>query len=176
MWQVANGTPFSASGMWVRDLDGGEVWLVAVRCSFLLNPNGTTAVADEQEPPVVAPKFRDAPGTSSLVYDSDFYLTKPTTDLLLHGHAYAPGGKPTTAVDVSLRVGDRQKGLRITGDRIYERSAAGTAAGSPRPFTRMPLIYERAYGGTEAHPAADPTRPRFEERNPVGTGFAPVAG
>src|SRR5262245_47791026 len=129
MWQVANGTPFMATGMWARDRDGAEVWLVAVRCTFRINPDGTTAVADVQEPPVVAPRFRGTPASSSLLYDTDFYVTKPTTDLLLHGHAYAPGGRPTRAVDVTLRVGDVRKALRITGDRPYERGVAGAAAG-----------------------------------------------
>ena len=50
------------------------------------------------------------------LYDSDFYLTKPSTDILLHGHAYAPGGGSTTHVDVTMRVGDVSKTLRVTGD------------------------------------------------------------
>ena len=94
MWQVDNRTPFGASGNWVRDRDGAEVWLVAVRCTFLVRPDGTTVVADEQDPPVLAPKYRGDPVATSLLYDSDFHLTKPTTDVLLHGHAHAPGESP----------------------------------------------------------------------------------
>jgi len=176
MWQVVNDTPFIASGVWTRGRDGGEVWMVAVRCSLRINPDGTTAVADEQEPPVVAPKFGGGPGAGSLVYDSDFYLTKPTTDVLLHGHAYASGGKPATSVDVSLRIGDLQKTLRVTGDRAYQHSVSGVSIGSPQPFMRMPLVYERAYGGREPDPVKDPARPHFDQYNPVGTGLVPVPG
>ena len=64
MWQVENRTPFAAAGDWVRDRDGAEVWLVAVRCTFLVRPDGTTVVADEQDPPVLAPKYRGDPATS----------------------------------------------------------------------------------------------------------------
>ncbi len=176
MWQVENRTPFGASGNWVRDRDGAEVWLVAVRCTFLIRPDGTTVVADEQDPPFLAPKFRGDPAASSLLYDSDFFLTKPTTDVLLHGHAHAPGGKAATQVDVTMRVGEIQKTLRVTGDRLYEDSMRGVFPSRAQPFNRMPLTYERTYGGAEPAPPRNPDRPQFEDCNPVGTGFAPAAG
>ena len=176
MWQVEQGTPFAASGNWIRDRDGAEVWLVAVRCAFLIRPDGTTAVADKQDPPVLAPAYLGDPVGSSLLYDSDFYLTKPTTDILLHGHAYAPRGEPTTRVDVTMRVGAVSKSLRVTGDRMYQKGVFGVTAGSPQPFTRMPITYERAYGGREPDPPKKPDRPQFEVRNPIGTGFVPVPG
>ena len=176
MWQVENRTPFATGRSWVRDRDGAEVWLVAVRCTFLVRPDGTTVVADEQDPPVLAPKYHGEAAATSLQYDSDFYLTKPTTDLILHGHAYAPGGKPATAVDVTMQVADVRKTLRVTGDRPYQKTAFGLTAGEVQPLTKMPLTYERAYGGAEPNPSKDPNRPRIEERNPVGTGFAPAEG
>jgi hypothetical protein len=166
MGEVQNFTPFVAEGDWVRGRDGGGVWVVAVRCTFTVDRDGTTSVAEEQDPDTLAPKYRGDPATSSLRYDSDFCLTKPTTDVLLHGHAYSPGGRPTAQVDVTMRVGDIQKTLRVTGDR------QGGPSSSAALFTRMPLIYERAYGGREPDPPRDPNRPRFEPRNPVGTGFA----
>ena len=165
MGKVQNLTSFVAGGDWVRGRDGGEVWLVAVRCTFTVDRVGTTSVAEEQDPETLAPKYRGDPATSSLLYDSDYCLTKPTTDVLLHGHAYSPGGKPTAQVDVTMRVGDIQKTLRVTGDR------RGRTSSSAALFTRMPLIYERAYGGREPDLPRDPDRPRFEPRNPVGTGF-----
>ena len=176
MWQVKNLTPFGAAGSWARDRDGAEVWLVAVRCAFRIDSDGTTAVSDNQEKPVFAPAYRGAPATTSLLYDSDFYLTKPSTDILLHGHAYAPGGGSTTHVDVTMRVGDVSKTLRVTGDRVYEKTVLGVAMGSAQPFSRMPITYERAYGGREPDPPVDPDRPQFEVHNPVGTGFAAVPG
>jgi hypothetical protein len=173
---VRNFTPFIATSSWTRDRDGGEVRLVAVRCTFRIHPDGTTSVADEQDPEVVGPKYRGDPAVTSLLYDSDFNLTKPTTDVLLHGHAYAPRGEPATRVDVAMRVGEVSKALRVTGDRVYEKGVLGVAAAPPQPFTRMPITYERAYGGWEPDPPAKPDRPQYEARNPVGTGFAPVAG
>ena len=176
MWQVENRTRFAAAGNWTRDRDGAEVWLVAVRCAFSINSDGSTAPAEVQEPPVLAPQYVGEPATSSLRYDSDFYLTKPTTDILLHGQAYASGGKPAAQMEVTMRVGEVRKTLNVTGNRTYQAGSLGTATKRAEPFTEMPLTYERAYGGSEPDSPKTLEKPRFEDRNPVGTGFAPVAG
>jgi len=42
---------------------------------------------------------------------------------------------------------------------------------APRPFERMPIVYERAFGGWDRS-AADAAEHRLEARNPVGTGFS----
>jgi hypothetical protein len=133
-------------------------------------------VAKVQEPPVLAPVFSGDPASSSLKYDSDFQLTKPTTDILLHGHAYAPGGRPTTHVDVTMRLGELAKTLRVIGDRRYEKGLMGVAASAAEPFVRMPITYERTHGGRESHPPATPDRPQFELSNPVGSGFVAAPG
>jgi hypothetical protein len=87
----------------------------------------------------------------------------------LIGHAWAarPG---TTELQAGLRVGPLQKLVRVTGDRVMSRRPGGWSISQPRPFERIPLIYERAFGGWDRHDA-DPLQHRFEPRNPVGTGF-----
>ena len=128
---------------------------------------GRPSVADEQDPPVPGPEVPRRPGRkSSLLYDSDFYLTKPTTDVLLHGHAYAPGGKPATQVDVTMRVGDVRKTLRVTGDRPYRgrarpRSRRGAAVHPDAADLRAGLRRRRSRTRRE-----DPDRPRFERPQP----------
>jgi hypothetical protein len=166
MWQVDNRTPFAAERAWVRDRDGAEVWLVALKCTFDILPDGTTAVSGKQPPVLRAPEFYGEPGKSSLKYESDLVLTKKTTDIIVLGHAYAPAGQPVTQRDVGFRLGAVQKVLRVFGDRTWGTMGPST----PRPFVRMPLVYERAYGGVDrrsAHPERD-----WEWRNPVGVGFA----
>jgi hypothetical protein len=176
VWEVHNRTPFAVDRCWVRDRDGAEVWLVAVRCTFELRPDGTTIPCEEQQPVVQAPKHFGKPTETSLQYDTDFVLTKPTTDVLLHGSAHAPRRKPVTALDVSLRVGEVHKVLHVTGDRPYDKSLMGASASEfAQPFVQMPLTYERTYGGAEPTPP-DKEHPRFEPRNPIGAGYAPAAG
>lgn len=166
MWQVDNRTPFAAERGWVRDRTGAEVWLVAIKCTFDIEPDGSTKVSRLQPPVLRVPEHFGDPGASSIKYENDLVLTKTTTDVLVVGHAYAPGGRRATGMDVGFRVGPLEKVLRVTGDRAW--GVAGRSG--PEPFVRMPLTYERAFGGVDRrspHPERD-----WEWRNPVGTGFA----
>lgn len=169
MWQLDNRTPFSAERTWVRDKDGAEIWLVAVKCTFDIKPDGTTEIAKEQPPVTMAPEYIDPenPAKSSLKYDMDLVRTKTTTDIIVLGHAYAPQGKPVTEMDVGFRVGPIIKHLHITGDRVWQ----GKSPSKPAPFTKMPLIYERSFGGFDPETRAS-EMPKWDERNPLGTGFA----
>jgi hypothetical protein len=165
MWMVDNRTPFAAERGWVRDRDGTEIWLVAVKATFDVLPDGSTQVSKEQPPVLRLPEHHGEPGKSSIKYDADLVLTKTTTDVIVVGHAHAPGGHAVAQLDVGFRVGGVQKILRVTGDRAW-----GTfGATSPQPFASMPLVYERAYGGADARSKA-PERD-WDWRNPVGTGF-----
>src|SRR5690606_16313300 len=143
MWALENRTPFAADRAWVRDRDGAEVWLVAVKATFDILPDGRTAISEEQPPVLHLPQHHGEPGHSSIQYDADLVLTKVATDVIVVGQAHAPGGQPVTQLDVGLRVGPIQKVLRVFGDRFW--NAFGPSA--PQPFVSMPLVYERAYGG-----------------------------
>ncbi|MCM5680087.1 DUF2169 domain-containing protein [Schlegelella sp. S2-27] len=170
MWQLDNRTPFAADRAWVRDRDGTEIWLVAVKASFTLQPDGRLKVADEQPPVTQAPRHNGKPGGSSLQYDTDLPRTRLTTDVILNGCAHAPRAEPVASLDVGLAVGPVVKMLRVFGDRIWQ----GRSMSSPRPFTAMPLVYERAYGGRDAR-AGTPEAPSLDVRNPVGTGWIEAA-
>jgi hypothetical protein len=171
MWMIENHTPFSAERVWVRDRTGAEVWVVAVKGTFTINPNGFATLAKKQETISLVPQYRGEPGKSSLLYESDLVHTKPTTDVILHGHAYAPFGKRAKHVDVRLRVAGIIKTLRVFGDRYWDRGLVALRKTNPEPFEKMPVIYERAYGGIDQK-SGDPQKHGWERRNPVGTGFA----
>ena len=109
MWTIANNTPFAAERTWVRDKDGAEIWLVAVKGTFSIESDGSIQLAEEQEEVNIAPKFRGPPESSSLLYDTDLPHTKKNTDILIEGHAYAPHGQPITKVNVALRVANIKK-------------------------------------------------------------------
>jgi hypothetical protein len=166
VWLVDNFTPFAAERGWVRDRNGAEVWLVAVKCTFDIKPDGSLEVSAAQPPVLRVPEYNGEPGQSSLKYEADLVLTKTTTDIIVIGHAYPPGGRAATEVDTGFRVGPVQKVLRIFGDRTWSRFGVS----EPQPFVKMPLLFERAFGGVDRRSAY--AERDWDPRNPVGTGFA----
>lgn len=166
MWQIDNRTPFAVEQGWVRNKDGAEVWLVVVKSSFDVRPDGTVEVAMQQPVPLRTAEHHGEPGKSSIRYESDFVLSKPTTDVLVVGQAHAPPGSAVGELDVGFRVGPLKKLLRVIGDRRW--GAFGPA--KPMAFVTMPIVYERAFGGVDLrsrHPEND-----WDARNPVGCGYA----
>ena len=138
MWQIDNRTPFAVEQGWIRDRNGAELWLVVVKATFDVRDDGSLAVSEKQPAPCRVPEHHGEPGKSSIRYESDFLLTKSTTDVIVVGHAHAPGGQPVTQLDVGLRVGPVQKRLKVFGDRSW--GLLGPS--EPAPFVAMPLVYE----------------------------------
>ncbi len=170
MWQVDNRTPFAAERGWVRDRNGAEVWLVAVKCTFDIQPDGIDRVSEEQPPVLRVPEYHGEPGKSSIKYEADLVLTKTTTDVIVVGHALRAGRPAGDAA--GRRVPGRAGAEGAAGVRRSRRGARRRRP-SPSPFMRMPLVYERAFGGVDtksAHPERD-----WDWRNPVGTGLRRVA-
>jgi hypothetical protein len=171
MWLLNNSTPFAAERTWVRDQDGTEIWIVAVKGTFIIQSNGKQVLDSNQEQVLRVPVFRGEPGLSSVLYECDLVHTKVRTDVLVHGHAYTPGGKSATGVDVRLKVANIDKTLRVCGDRRWHYSVAGMNLSAPQPFVKMPITYEHAFGGTDAK-SPNSIDHRWEPANPVGKGFA----
>ena len=99
----------------------------------------------------------------------DLVHTKPTTDVLLHGHAHVPQGKPATQVDVSLAVGTIKKTLRIVGDRHWTVRFLGVGMSDPEPFVKMPITYERRFRG-HGYEVRQPEEARLGPSQPGGDG------
>lgn len=157
----------------VSDRNGAAQWVVAIKGTYRIHPDGRPQLleADEQTPVNYAPEHLGDALTTGLRHECDLDYLRQRTDVLLHGHAHAPGGRPVNQIDVSLQVGPIAKTLRVFGDRTWRRGIAGPETGSPEPCTKMPIVWERAYGGCDTQ-SADPGEHGYEPRNPVGTGFA----
>src|SRR2546429_3870885 len=141
------------------DRAGVDTLYVVVRATVTLQPR--IALAPEQLPPVMADEYYGDRGSTSRKAVSDPHIGRPGSDVLITGRARAP--RPTTEMTVLVSVAERQTSLRILGDRVWRRDGTATA---PEPFTEMPLVWERAYGGRHA----SGERGLAEERNPVGGG------
>jgi len=173
MWAVKNQTPFAVDRNWVLDKNAAKHWVIAVKGTFDILPDGATQLSKKQEAPLLLPEYFGDAGTSSLRYELDLSASKPAVDVLLNGTAYAPPGDAVTELDVTLTVGTAiRKVLKVSGDRYWDPGLLHDALPTPaEPFESMPLTWERAFGGSDTS-SEDPAMHRYESRNPVGTGFA----
>jgi hypothetical protein len=175
MWAVLNCTPYAADRSWGRDKNGVHEWIVAVKATFDVKPNGNLVLADEQPPPLLVPEYNGKDGASSLRYEADLVGPKPATDVVLNGTAYAPQGRPTAEFPVSLRLGSMHKIIKVVGHRAWKHGMFGGSPSAPEPVTQVPIVYERAYGGFDQSDL-DPKKHRLDARNPVGCGMVTQAG
>jgi len=113
-------------------------------------PDETTTPAAQGDDP--------ADGDMAPRYATDFVPFKPKTDLLVAATAHAAGGKPVARLRASIAVNNRIKSLAVIGDRHWTIGPLGAKPSEPAPFTKMPLGYERAFGGQSSR------------SNPVGRG------
>jgi hypothetical protein len=171
MWDVVNHTPFAADGSWWRDRNGIHTWLVGVKATYDILPNGSVSLSETQPAPLLAPVYFGEDGLSSLRYDTEIAPPKPTTDILLNATAHAPGGRPSTRFRAGFRLGPVYKVVEIHGIRAWVEGAFGLTVSSAAPVASLPVRYESAYGGYDATDH-DPARQALEPRNPVGTGIA----
>jgi hypothetical protein len=168
MLDLRNQTPFPAAIVPGLDREGRDTVTVVVKATFALGRREALEVADAQVPIAYADAFHGEPGLSSLQYEADACPAKKGTDVALSGHARAV--RPVPSLDVSLAVGRLRKVVRVFGDRVWFTTVGGPAISAPIPFARMPLVYERAFGGGDLAVADPAARPR-DPRNPVGVGF-----
>lgn len=162
MLDLQNKTPFSATMVPGLDKTGLETLTVVVKgtFSFLLGQK-ELVISDEQLPVRLVDEFFGEPNASSVRYEADAAPAKRGTDVILVGHAVS--ARPVRMLDVVLTAGSVAGVLRVFGDRMWSRGITAWKATEPLLFTRMPLVYERAFGGSDAG--------EEEPRNPVGVGF-----
>ncbi len=142
---------------------------VIVKATFTLPERGQPPTpAEEQLPIVTADEYYKGDITGSVRLEADNVPFKPRADVVLVGAAYAPEGRPVQRLDAALRVGRLRKTIRVFGDRQWlfgSRMLMVPEVSAPQPFARMPLVYERAFGG------ADRNAGKWCAENTIGKGF-----
>jgi hypothetical protein len=135
---------------------GGELRVtVVVKAAFVIVPEGPMAPAQPDE--IIRAEVHHASSPArSLRLTPDTAPRLPRADVILGGHACAPQGQPARWLPVRLALFRERALLDKT---IYVYGDDGGAV----PFERIPLVYERAYGGLG-----------FAE-NPLGTGTLELA-
>ncbi len=100
----------------------------------------------------------DALGADVLLDEGN---AKPRAEFKVYGAAHAPLGREVSEQRIAVRIGGLAKSLIVSGERQF--GALGMP-GAPKPYARMPVVPETAFGGADC---AD---------NPRGKGSAAVAG
>lgn len=174
--ELVNETKFAAGWTSGFARDGRELLIVAVKGTFTFDEaDEETRVAEEQAALTEFDTFTGEPGLSAVLTEVDYAHHKPACDVLLNGSAHAPQERPSPKVTVSLQVGDMKKSFDVVGDREWDAAGfLGYRVTPSKPFTRMPITYDRAFGGADKDPA-DPAKVATYGKNPVGVGYYPVA-
>lgn len=163
---LRNLSPFSVRTLVVPDRSGQEELLVVVKATYDIE-GGSPRLHEQQEPVWLVDEYHGEPGESSLEHGSDIALEKPLTDVVFVGCAHAASG-PRPFVDARFRVGPIEKRLRVFGDRFWQRTMGFLSPTEPQPFQRMPIVWDRAFGGWDE---TGSDGPEWESSNPVGVGF-----
>jgi len=154
------------------ELTPGEprLGLLTAKATYAFDLNGKVEL-ETQEP---LPLLNGDEYTPLGILPADFETARPNAfEVIVLGQAHAAGGQPVESLTVELAVGDYRRQLQVSGDRVWV--ATGPNAGvisRAAPFVSMPLVYERAFGGTQVA-WLDPTTEfdLFEPINPRGRGF-----
>ncbi len=163
---VYNTSPFAAVAVPFQVRPPRDSLTVVVKGTFRLVPDGPATPLDEPDIPT-GDVFSDDDFEKSLIYPSDLAVFKARADVVFLGHAVAPGGA-SKAAEVRVSFGrDKnriQRKLAVFGERMWDKSLLAAVPTAPRPFERIPLVAERAFGG----PGLD--------ANPAGVGYKGAAG
>lgn len=160
---VINQTPFPHFAFRKLGYRGEHWFTVVVRVTCDIDPvTGQCSFSDEQQPVIMADRYRNNPENSSLLTETDLIFRKPRGEFYITGTAYTTDNIPQPQWIAGFTFGQLQKQLTLSGPRFWSYHQ-GWKADAPAAVTALPLIYENAYGGHDisgAYPA-----------NPVGTGW-----
>jgi hypothetical protein len=171
--KISKQTPMNAMTILGVDKNGAETFLLVVKGTFDIPLDGSEPVLSaEQAPLIFADEYYGDAAKTSIKQAYDFSLAKPMCDVVVLGSAHAPGGKPVRDLVVGLQIANAiRKVIRVVGDRVWERTVGGQfVASDTQLLETMPLIYERAFGGTDTS-HDNPKRHGAHRENLVGTGF-----
>lgn len=95
---------------------------------------------------------------------------RPVFELMVLGAACA--AQPVQQMKVELYIGDLRRSLLVSGDRHWVTQGELAAPTAPVPFTRMPLAWTHAFGGSDDVWIDDRARvPLHHAANTMGVGF-----
>jgi len=159
---IINDTPYQAH-VFYRGLIGGALEAYAlIKATFRIE--GDLLVEDPDPFPV----WETDQEIDGAFFEKDVSLTKGGVDLVVLGSAYPSKGGLAAEMDVALELDGFRSVLRIIGNRYWVKVLGKYRISDPKPFDRMPVTYENAFGGK------DTTQEGHEipfVLNPAGKGY-----
>ncbi len=162
-----NGTPFATGAYFLRDRQGNEHWVVAVRARFELALGRLPRIAG-QAPVRMAPQYADE-AARELAAESDLAPFRPHVDIILRGSAQPPGDGSGSRL-LRLKFGGLEKRVQAFGPRRLLRRG-GKWLVDRQPFLPFPLSWTRSLGGPDVAAADAPDRV-LHPANPIGIGWS----
>lgn len=178
-------TPRLSAALAGFHVDGGWLFGVVAKRTYLVT-NGRCHPHPEQVPLVEEVELSD--DDRQLEHDCDVVLQRKQADIVVLGHAYPHGGR--AVFEATITVGDFVRRIGVFGDRRVSRGHDGHLQFSPPAgFEKMPLTWDRAYGGIDDAARRDIGDPFLEfmaekgetpdpawglfsyPRNPAGRGY-----
>lgn len=153
------------------DVEGREHLVIVVKASWRIPAAGQRPIPIPPSPFEPADVYVGEPGQSAMLYGSDLVRFKPRCDVLFNAHAHSPTGEPVTEMLVGWRVGTLEKGLRVIGPRKWQRTLGWNSLSAPEPFTKMPLHFGLAFGGTRTWQKGEDVLSEALLANPSGIGW-----
>ncbi|MCA9633688.1 MAG: DUF2169 domain-containing protein [Myxococcales bacterium] len=163
---IYNNTRFQVAELWHQwsEPEGGsEALTLVVKATYAIQKDGRCVPAETQVPirytEELTGERQDAP---SARLPADVIPEKLGSDVIVAGHAYLQPGE--TQVTTNVQVGELSAPLLVHGPRHFESVLGSVRIGRAVTTERVPLVYEKAYGG------ASEDLQRVEDRNPAGVG------
>lgn len=162
---LKNSTVFPALYTRYKPCPDREYFLVLLSASFYLSNVGWHICDEQVEPPLIDHYWSDE--DSSIRLPTQMSIGKPGTDIIVNGMACAPGGNATERLLATVSLQKLTSSVAVFGDRYWD----GNRISRPIPFSRKPIIWENAFGGSYRHPES--SRTVSYSYNPIGKGWTP---
>lgn len=140
---TTSGLPVSSLVWQLRP--GGYAFTVVCCATYTLRPGECAlAPAPAQESPAEDERHHDDDASRSVRRARDLVPVKPSVDVMVTGHAYAPERRPARSLIARVSVAELDKSIEVFAERSLGHDGVVREG---QPFTQMPLVYERAAGG-----------------------------
>jgi hypothetical protein len=139
---LVNTTPFAAN--FFNTIVGQDRMLGAVVVRTIHRIEEGRLVPDPaREWPVTGSPYKTEFGE----FDGESPFVREGCDLFVLGYAYPGGEQGKTRVEISVG-SEFRLAIQVFGDRAWELRGQQLIPTAPKPFQRIPLVWERAFGGT----------------------------